>query len=138
MKLRKLLILEDDTTLVDRFRAVLGDDLHAEFWNDAHRMARRLKRTLPGAALISLDHRLMPPLGMVDDLGDGMTVVRALCTYEPTCPVLVHADEREAATAMVERLTRAGWRATRLEPGGIEWIENDWIEAVRQHLPVSL
>jgi len=137
MKLRNLLILEDDPQLRERFGAALGDDLHAEFFNDAHRMVRSFKRKLSGAALISLDHALMPPLGMVDDLGSGMTVVRALAKLDPACPVIVHGDDREAATEMVDRLKRARWRVTRVEPGGVEWIEHQWIEAVRRYLPVS-
>jgi len=138
VKVRNLLILEDDNARVERFREVLGDDLNAYVWSNAHKMVRHLKRKLPKASLVCLDDALLAPLGFIDDLGDGHTVVSALLTYEPTCPVLVHGDDHKHCERMVTRLKRAGWLVERVDPGDPNWIEEDWIEAVRRFLPLAI
>ncbi|HEY1190623.1 MAG TPA: cyclic-phosphate processing receiver domain-containing protein [Gemmata sp.] len=128
-----VLMLEDDRERVDRFEAVaakLGAEL--VIWADAHRMLAELPSHLASAALISLDHDLLPLRDV--DPGDGLDVAKHLATLAPACPVIVHTSNRIRGDAMMGALELAGWEHHRVPPIGDDWIEVDWFRQARRLL----
>jgi hypothetical protein len=128
-----VLMLEDDDERLERFEAVaakLGVELVS--WPDARAMIAEMGRYLPTAALISLDHDLMP----IHDIepGDGLDVAKHLAALPPTCPVIIHTSNRVRGDAMMGELELAGWTYHRIPPIGDDWIEVDWFRAVKKVL----
>jgi hypothetical protein len=128
-----VLMLEDDNDRLARFWAV-ADRLGIEIidWADAREMIAELSEHLASAALISLDHDLMP----IHDIepGDGLDVAKHLATLPPACPVIVHTSNRVRGDAMIGELELAGWKYHRVPPIGDDWIEVDWSRVVKRLL----
>jgi rhodanese-related sulfurtransferase len=126
-------MLEDDNDRLARFWAV-GDRLGVEIidWPDANAMLAELTEHLASAALISLDHDLVPLRDI--DPGDGLDVAKHLATLPPACPVVVHTSNGRRGDAMAGELELAGWRYFRVLPVGDDWIEHDWYRVVRRAL----
>ncbi len=128
-----VLMLEDDVERLDRFEAVaakLGIELVV--WADARRMIAELSAHLLSAALISLDHDLVP----IHDIepGDGLDVAKHLATLPPVCPVIVHTSNGVRGDAIIGELELAGWIYHRVPPIGDDWIEVDWLRTVKRAL----
>ncbi|MBN9119359.1 MAG: hypothetical protein J0I06_09385 [Planctomycetes bacterium] len=128
-----ILMLEDDAERLERFWAVT-DRLGVELltWADARKMIVALPAHLASAALISLDHDLVP----IHDIepGDGLDVAKHLATFPPACPVIVHTSNGLRGDAMVGELELAGWAHHRVSPLGDDWIEADWFRVVKRLL----
>ena len=120
-----VLMLEDDEERLERFWAV-ADRLGVELidWADARAMIVEIGQFLHTAALISLDHDLVP----IHDIepGDGLDVAKHLATLPQTCPVIIHTSNRLRGDAMEGELDLAGWTYHRVPPIGDDWIEADW------------
>jgi hypothetical protein len=126
-------MLEDDVERLDRFEAVaakLGVELVS--WADARAMIAEMGPVLHTAALISLDHDLMP----IHDIepGDGLDVAKHLAALTPACPIIIHTSNRVRGDAMEGELELAGWTYHRVSPLGDDWIEIDWRRVVRRVL----
>lgn len=128
-----ILMLEDDNDRLTRFWAV-GDRLGVEIidWADANTMLAELSEHLASAALISLDHDLIPLRDV--DPGDGLDVAKHLATLPPTCPVIIHTSNGRRGDMMIGELELAGWHYHRVLPVGDDWIEHDWHRVVKQAL----
>lgn len=128
-----VLMLEDDEERLDRFWTVaakLGVELID--WADARAMIAEMGQYLQTAALISLDHDLVP----IHDIepGDGLDVAKHLASLPRTCPVIIHTSNRIRGDAMVGELELAGWQYHRVLPVGDDWIEHDWHRVVKRVL----
>ena len=128
-------MLEDDAERLARFWAV-ADRLGIEIidWADAHETIAELSAHLASAALVSLDHDLMPLRDI--DPGDGLDVAKHLATLPPVCPVIVHTSNRVRGDVMEGELDLAGWKYRRVLPVGDDWIEVDWSRVVKRLLKV--
>jgi hypothetical protein len=119
-----ILLLEDDTERLDRFWAVARRlDIELFDWCDANRMIAELPQHLASAALISLDHDLLPLRDI--EPGDGLDVAKYLATLPPACPVIIHTSNGRRGDAMEGELELAGWTYHRVTPLGDDWIEVD-------------
>ena len=128
-----VLMLEDDDERLERFEAVatrLGVELVS--WPDARAMIAEMGQSLHTAALISLDHDLMP----IHDIepGDGLDVAKHLAALPPACPVIIHTSNRLRGDAMEGEFELAGWTFHRVPPIGDDWIEADWYRVVKRLL----
>jgi hypothetical protein len=129
-------MLEDDTERLDRFEAVARRlDFEIVVWADANRMIAELPQHLASAALISLDHDLLPLRDI--DPGDGLDVAKYLATLAPACPVIVHTSNGRRGDAMEGELELAGWTYHRVAPLGDDWIGVDWHRLVQRTLRKS-
>jgi hypothetical protein len=128
-----VLMLEDDLSRLDRFWAV-ADRLGVELidWADANKMIAELPAHLTSAALISLDHDLIPLRDI--DPGDGLDVAKYLAARAAVCPVIIHTSNRLRGDAMEGDLDLAGWTYHRIAPIGDDWIEVDWFRVARRAL----
>lgn len=132
-----ILMLEDDEERLFRFEAVaakLGVELIS--WADARAMIAEMGQFLHAAALISLDHDLMP----IHDIepGDGLDVAKHLATLTPACPVIIHTSNRIRGDSMEGEFELAGWAYHRVAPIGDDWIEVDWRRLVKRMLKAKL
>ena len=128
-----VLMLEDDDERLARFWAVAERlDVELISWPDAHKMLAELSEHLASAALISLDHDLIPLRDI--DPGDGLDVAKHLATLSPMCPVIVHTSNGLRGDAMIGELELAGWTYHRVPPLGDDWIEADWFRVVKRLL----
>src|SRR3954453_14484557 len=109
-----VLMLEDDPERLDRFEMVAGKlGVELIWWPDARAMIAEVGPLLPTAALVSLDHDLMP----IHDIepGDGLDGAKHLA---PLCPVIIHTSNRLRGDAMEGELDLAGWTYHRVAPIG--------------------
>jgi len=92
---------------------------------------------LPGAfwqigylVMLSLDHDLGPDRqrqGKTFDPGIGRDVAEFLVTRAPSCSVLIHSSNVEAAHGMQFTLEDAGWSVERVAPfDDLAWIKAQW------------
>jgi hypothetical protein len=128
-----ILMLEDDEERLDRFEVVaakLGVEIIS--WADANIMLAEMGQHLATAALISLDHDLMPFRDV--DPGDGLMIAKHLAALAPLCPVIVHTSNRLRGDAMEGEFELAGWTYHRVAPIGDDWIEADWHRVVKRAL----
>ena len=128
-----VLMLEDDEERLDRFEAVavsLGVELVS--WPDANAMIAEMGPLVATAALISLDHDLIPFRDI--EPGDGLDVAKYLATLAPTCPVIIHTSNRLRGDAMEGEFELAGWTYHRVAPIGDDWIEVDWLRVAKRVL----
>jgi hypothetical protein len=128
-----ILMLEDDEERLFHLETVtakFGAELVS--WPDARAMIAEMGPFLHTAALISLDHDLMP----IHDIepGDGLDVARHLATLPPACPVVIHTSNGARGDAMEGELDLVGWTYHRIAPLGDDWIEVDWFRLVKRTL----
>jgi hypothetical protein len=128
-KARFVLMLEDESERVTRFRAALESidpSLQLIVWRTAWSMMRECERYFDSAVLISLDHDLYQLEGETDDPGDGLDVAKFLASRSPVCPVIVHSSNAERAQWMIGEFELAGWQFERVAPLGDDWLEAYW------------
>lgn len=126
---RTILILEDDWTRIERFKAVIngiGSGFEVKVWPNAKKMIEELDDYLKTCVLISLDHDLNPVGAGGLDPGDGLDVAKFLALRTPACPVIVHSSNVSRSEAMIGVLDLEGWLVKRVAPIGDDWIEIDW------------
>lgn len=131
-----ILILEDSDSRIAGFkRAVkaLGPDWTLHLWHDAPGMIAECGDLLPTAAIISLDHDLMPrgDAAAEQDPGNGLQVALHLAGLKPACPVLVHTSNAERRQRMFRELQSACWKVEAVVPGAADWIEYLWTPRVK-------
>jgi hypothetical protein len=137
--MKTILMLEDMQARVDAFRQAVAQHLPGVellIWGNAADMIRDLPARLPTAALISLDHDLLPPKGSNADPGTGLEVCEFLATQEPHCPILLHTSNYIKVWSMMNELSHARWDVHRSPPVGMgeEWIETVWLPRVKELL----
>jgi hypothetical protein len=108
-------------------------DLH--IFGAAEAMIAWLGNNLQSTIVISLDNDLDPlpdSNGHPRDAGTGRDVAAFLLTQPPTCPIVVHSSNYNAALAMEFDLQDAGWSTARVTPHeDLTWIGAQWFPAVR-------
>ena len=119
----------------------VGAHLDIRSTDNAHDFAVILQESLPGCALICLDHDLGPARmidGAMTDPGDGRDAARVLAPRIPCCPIIVHSTNVVGALSMCQTLRSAGWTVEQVIPyGDLEWIEQSWRPLVTELLPHS-
>ena len=105
-------------------------------WNSAIDMIEAAAEHLPGAAVISLDHDLIPESKSIDDPGTGLLVCRYFATLPPVCPVILHTSNEEAAWSMLFTLSNANWETDWIRHNSTNefWIGELWLPMVRSHI----
>lgn len=130
---RVLLVLDDDRNRLYGFGQVLGslgEGWEIRTWRDAPSMIAEIDRHLPDAGLISLDHDLYRDAPSDPDPGSGRVVADHLSKCKPTCPVIVHSTNTDAAWGMHNVLRRGGWTVELVHQlGQPEWIPALWLPA---------
>ena len=142
----RILILKDNAARRTAMLEHIADSLPmfgVSFFETSDSIITHLKRTaLHEIALISLDNDLDPIVvnGRGVDAGDGVAVARFLVEFTATAPtssasrppIIIHTTNETAAAEMVELLTDAKWKFSRVTPYGAEsWIGEVWISKVR-------
>lgn len=97
-------------------------------WRNAGYMITELPSLLGEATLISLDHDLYKYDDSEPDPGSGRDVANYLATFPPSCPIIVHSTNTDAAWGMYNELTNAMWRVHlvhHLDEAG--WIRDEWL-----------
>jgi len=130
-------ILEDDQRRTEAMRDALSARLpHAEavFFDNAPDMIAWLKDHLAAVRLICLDHDLGPTSRrgeVILDPGTGRDVADFLAGRRPSCPVLIHSSNIDAARAMRLLLEEHDWPTERVSPvDDLAWISALWLPAV--------
>lgn len=134
MKPLTILILEDSEDRIEGFeRAVRSVDApwQIKIWHEAPAMLAEYESHLPTAALISLDHDLVPRDGVHPDPGNGFQVARHLASRPPCCPIIIHTSNQSRRLMMHKELVHAGWKTELVVPGASDWIHTEWIRRVR-------
>ena len=126
-----ILILEDDSERIVRFRKALGNGWTFYIWNNAYKMVEELEELLPTADIISLDHDLIFDIEDGVDPGDGVHVAKWLEEQTPVCPVIIHSSNEERVQWMMGSLDLGGWTYRNVLPFGDDWIESFWAECVK-------
>src|SRR6266478_5544109 len=135
-----ILILEDNEERIADFRMAvsqLGDGYELKVWRDAHSMRAECESLFPTAALISLDHDLLPAAGTMGDPGTGLDVAKFLGDFLPVCPVLLHSSNTDRVYLMFNELRFAGWTVEILDRAGLPgngWVLSSWLQSVRRLL----
>jgi hypothetical protein len=135
----KIVVLEDNADRVAVMRACIADrfsTFETRFFDDARDTIRYLDSHLSETLVVALDNDLeikTGPDGRCVDAGEGRQVAEFLATKQPSCPIIIHTTNSNAAVAMEETLRSAGWKVRRVVPfDGMTWIESDWFFAVRR------
>lgn len=136
-----VVILDDDVERFTRMRLLLAEafpDLGIEYFDNAPDLLAALPQVLVNCSMISLDHDLGPVRdreGQRFDPGTGRAVTRSLETIGPSCPVIVHSSNGQAAEGMMNDLRFSGWEASRVVPfDDLDWIESSWLPTVQSLL----
>ena len=125
------LVLEDNPRRSAAFedaarRHLLSDGIR--IWRIAAQMIGDLPAMLPGATLLSLDHDLYRQADDDPDPGCGRDVANFLAKRDPSCPVIIHSTNTDAAWGMHNELSSAGWKVEIIhhldEP---DWIGTRWL-----------
>jgi len=130
-------ILEDDSRRPAAMRecvAKLLPSMEVVFFDEARAMIQWLCDNLGRVAALSLDHDLPSPVvdGKSVDYGTGREVADYLTSVLPTCPVIVHSSNQNAAEGMFYALKSAGWPCYRVYPfDGEQWIPGAWADQLR-------
>ena len=135
----KIVILEDNAERQAIMRACLADRFYtfdAHIFDDAAEMIAFLETNVAETIAIALDNDLemkTGPNGRAIDPGEGRQVAEYLAKQKPVCPVIIHTTNSNAADAMTEVLTTAGWKTRRVVPfDDMNWIPTDWFAAMRR------
>ena len=134
---RAILILEDSNERIAAFEktvAGLGEGFELKVWRDAVSMCAECEQYFPTAALISLDHDLVPAPGATADPGTGVEVAQFLGDFMAVCPVVIHSTNVDRVYSMETELRFAGWKVELVGPLGTDWIETLWQRSVREIL----
>jgi hypothetical protein len=134
-----IVILEDNAERQAIMRACLEEHFAAfasRFFDDAAEMIHFLDANLAETIAIALDNDLEMKTGRDGrcvDPGEGRQVAEFLAGRAPVCPVVIHTTNANAADAMTEVLTTAGWKTRRVVPfDDMNWIATDWFAAMRR------
>ena len=135
----KIVILEDNAERQAVMRACIADRFYtfdARIFDDAAETIAFLDVNLCETIAIALDNDLemkTGPDGRAIDPGEGRQVAEFLAKRTPVCPVIIHTTNSNAADAMTEVLTTAGWKTRRVVPfDDVTWIATDWFTAMRR------
>jgi DNA-binding NtrC family response regulator len=135
----KIAILEDNAGRQAIMRDCLADRFYtcdAHIFDDADEMIRFLDANLADTLVISLDNDLdmkPGPEGRCVDPGEGRQVAEFLARKQPVCPVIIHTTNSDAAAAMEEMLSAAGWKTHRVLPfDDMNWISTHWLLTLRR------
>ena len=134
-----ILMLEDETERLERFAAVIGQQLSDrpfQHRRSAHEFIRLMVK-LPQPELICLDHDLFPWSSDEPDPGDGRDVAHFLAQRQPNCPIVIHSSNAPAAASMKSTLEEANWQVHRVPPLGEDWIETAWLHVVKRLLETA-
>ena len=97
-------------------------------WRIASQMIRELPELLSGATLVSLDHDLYKQDKSDPDPGCGRDVANYLAKQKPSCPVIIHSTNTDAAWGMHNELTSGGWKVEIIHHlDEADWIETRWL-----------
>ncbi len=130
-------ILEDDVRRIAAMRSCLRKivpRVEAVFFEDAREMIAWLPGHRSEVVLISLDHDLpmKDVAGEALDCGTGRQVADYLASELPTCPVIVHSSNSDAAQGMYFVLKDSGWPCSRVYPcDDVAWVAEGWAICVR-------
>lgn len=126
-------VLEDDQRRAEAMKEEiqrLVPHARTAFFDSAPDMVAWLQDNLPLVMLLSLDHDLGPDRqrqGKTFDPGIGRDVAEFLVTRAPSCSVLIHSSNVEAAHGMQFTLEDAGWSVERVAPfDDLAWIKAQW------------
>lgn len=129
--MKLLLVLDDDRARLGAFEQIaarLGKDWAVKSWRDAPTMISEIEQHLQGARLISLDNDLYKDLDSDPDPGSGRLVAEHLSKLKPTCPVIVHSTNTDAAWGMHNALRAGGWTVELVHHlNQPKWIEGLWL-----------
>ncbi|MCI0742537.1 MAG: hypothetical protein L0Y72_26185 [Gemmataceae bacterium] len=134
----KIVILEDNEARQQKMRESLADRLHTYepvIFAKPKEMVQFLGQHLAEVIAISLDHdlELVPDRNGWVDPGNGREIADYLSTKSPSCPVVIHTTNSQAAAGMELVLNEAGWTTLRVAPfGDTEWIPSAWLKAMRR------
>lgn len=131
-----ILILEDSDSRIASFQSAvraLGPDWTLHLWHEAPTMIAQCGDLLADAALISLDHDLLPRAGAPADIdpGDGLAVAMHLSKLKPSCPVIIHTSNAVRRQRMLRELLCSCWKVETVVPGATDWIEQLWTARLR-------
>jgi hypothetical protein len=136
-----LAILEDNAERRAAMADAVADRLPAYtvvFTTSSRAMNDWLERHLAETIAISLDHDLdfePDATGKMCDAGTGREVADYLHRQTPTCPILIHSTNVQAATAMEDDLTTVGWQVARLTPyEDLLWVRELWLPTLRHSI----
>jgi hypothetical protein len=137
----KIAILEDNIDRQAAMRRCIADRFYTfetHFFDESAAMIRFLAAHLKDTIAISLDNDLEfkpGPDGRMIDSGSGVDVVEFLKHHEPSCQVIIHTTNTNAAETSIEMLKDAGWTTRRVIPfDDMAWIDSNWFFAVRRAL----
>ncbi len=135
----KIVILEDNEDRRAAMRCCLADRFHqfeTRFFDEAAEMIAFLDENLAETIVLSLDHDLeLKPGGEGRwlDPGTGRDLANYLAAHEPTCPVIIHTSNGDAAIGMEMVLQDAGWQTQRVLPmDDTAWIPGPWFRSIRK------
>lgn len=138
---RHIAILDDEPERLQAMRPLLRSQfpsLATTTFDNAPDMLNWLREHLESCALICLDHDLGPNRtrhGEVFDPGIGRDVVDFLATRQPTCHVIIHTTNVDAAPGMELALRDARWSCSRIVPYEDRlWIREVWLDEVTRVL----
>jgi len=130
------LILEDNSGRTEAFyeAANHGERQHTlRVWRIASQMINELPSYLDQATLISLDHDLYKQYDNDPEPGCGRDVANYLAEQAPSCPIVIHSTNTDAAWGMYNELTSTGWKVEIIhhldEP---RWIQIRWLELAQK------
>jgi CheY-like chemotaxis protein len=134
-----IVILEDNADRKAVMRSCLAarfPQYETRFFDDAAEMIAYLKDSLSEAIVLSLDHDLELKPGSDGrwiDPGTGREVADYLAASRPTCPVIIHTSNSNAAVGMEMVLAESNWRTHRVIPmEDTKWIPREWLRIVRR------
>jgi len=135
------LVLEDNPGRSAAFRnaaQLCRPPQEIRIWRIAGQMIQEAPELLAKAKLVSLDHDLYRQEPHDPEPGSGREVANFLARRAPSCPVIVHSTNTDAAWGMHNELRSAGWTVELIhhldEPG---WIETRWL-ALAQKLTSAM
>ena len=95
-----------------------------------------LEDNLSDTIVLSLDHDLdLKPgdEGRWIDPGTGRDLANFLAVHVPSCPVIIHTSNGDAAVGMQMVLHDSGWQTHRVLPmEDTEWIHGPWFRSIRK------
>ena len=91
-------------------------------------MIQELPGLLASATLLSLDHDLYKQDKSDPDPGCGRDVANYLARQKPTCPIIIHSTNTDAAWGMHNELAAVGWKVEIIHHlDEADWIETRWL-----------